>query len=106
MPLPEEILEQIPEEYRGHDSLNDFNDAAALAKSYVETKAMVGNSIRVPGPDAGEEAYQEYLNKIISHDPKLMMKPDFAEAEQSHEFFRTIGLPEESAKVKSSSFPT
>ena len=35
MPLPSEILETIGEEYREHESLNDFNDVAALAKSYV-----------------------------------------------------------------------
>jgi hypothetical protein len=98
MPLPSEILEQIGEEYRDHASLKDINDIAALAKSYVETKAMVGNSIRVPGPDAGADAYEEYLNKLITNDPKLMMKPDFSTPEQSHDFYRTIGLPEESAK--------
>jgi hypothetical protein len=100
MPLPSEILEQIGADYRDHESLKDFNDVAALAKSFVETKAMVGNSIRIPGKDAGAEAYEEYLNKLINNDPKLMMKPDFSEPEQSHEFFRTIGLPEEAAQYE------
>ena len=100
MPLPSEILETIGEEYREHESLNDFNDVAALAKSYVETKAMVGNSVRKPGPDAGPEAKEEYWNKLINNDPELMMKPDFANSEQSREFFRTIGLPSESAKYE------
>jgi hypothetical protein len=100
MPLPTEILEQIDEQYRGHDSLNEFNDVSGLAKSYVETKAMVGNSIRVPSKDAGPEAYQEYLNKIINNDPTLMVKPDFAEKDQSREFYRTLGLPEEFSKYE------
>jgi hypothetical protein len=100
MPLPPEILETIPEEYRGHDSLNEFNDLAGLAKSYVETKAMVGNSVRKPGPDAGPEAQQKYWDALIANDPELMMKPDFANAEQSREFYRTIGLPAESAKYE------
>ena len=98
MPLPNEVLEQIDEEYRDHASLNDINDVAALAKSYVETKAMVGNSIRIPGKDAGPEAYNEYLEKLINNDPTLMLKPDFANEDQSTEFFRTIGMPEAADK--------
>lgn len=100
MPLPDEILEQIDETYREHSSLKDINDVAALAKSYVETKAMVGNSIRIPGKEAGEEARNEYLQKLVNNDPELMFKPDFSEQEQSQEFFRTIGLPEEFSKYE------
>ena len=100
MPLPDEILEQIDENYRDHSSLKEINDVAALAKSYVETKAMVGNSIRIPGPDAGDEARNDYIQKLINNDPELMMKPDFSNKEQSQEFFRTIGLPAEFSKYE------
>ena len=100
MPLPTEMLEQIDEQYRADPSIQDFNNLNDLVKSTIETKAMVGNSVRRPGPDAGPEAYEAYLNKLINNDPTLMLKPDFAEKEQSHEFFRTIGLPEESAKYE------
>ena len=100
MPLPTEILDQVDELYRDHASLKDFENIADLAKSYVETKAMVGNSLRIPSKDAGEDAYQEYLNKIINNDPSLMLKPNFEEKEQSRDFFRTIGLPEDFSKYE------
>jgi hypothetical protein len=100
MPLPTEILESIDEEYRTDPSIQDFNTINDLVKSAIETKAMVGNSVRKPGPDAGPEAYEKYLNQLINNDPTLMLKPDFAEQEQSHEFYRTIGLPEEAAKYE------
>lgn len=100
MPLSSELLEQVSEEYRDHPSLQDINDLDALAKSFVETKAMVGNSVRKPGPDSGPEAYEKYLNQIINNDPTLMLKPDFSQAEQSREFFRTIGLPEDFSKYE------
>jgi hypothetical protein len=95
MPLPEEILEVIPEEYRDHKSLEDFKDVGELAKSFVETKALVGNSIRIPSADAGPEAQQEFWQKLIDRDDRLMLKPDFTVEEQSQEFFRTLGQPEE-----------
>ena len=100
MPLPTEILEQIDEQYRGHDSLNEFNDLAGLAKSYVETKAMVGRSIRTPSKDATPQERQEYWDKLINNDPELMMKPDLSAKDQSREFYRTMGLPEEFSKYE------
>ena len=100
MPLPSEILDQIDEQYRDQESQKQFDSVADLAKSFVETKAMVGNSIRIPSKDAGEEARQEYWNKLINNDPELMMKPDFENKDQSREFFRTIGLPEEFSKYE------
>jgi hypothetical protein len=98
MPLPTEILETIDAAYRDHSSLQDINDVAALAKSYVETKAMVGSSIRTPSKDATPQERQEYWDKLINNDPELMMKPDFQNKDQSREFFRTIGLPEDETK--------
>jgi hypothetical protein len=100
MPLPSEILEQIDEKYRDHASLNDFNSVDALAQSFVETKSMVGNSVRTPSKDATPQERQEYWDKLINNDPELMMKPDFQNKDQSREFFRTLGLPEEFAKYE------
>ena len=100
MPLPSEILDQIDEQYRDQESLKQFDSVADLAKSFVETKAMVGNSIRIPSKDAGSDAYEEYLNKIINADPTLMKKPNFEAKDQSREFYRTMGLPEEFSKYE------
>ena len=100
MPLPDDVLEQIDEQYRDHNSLKDFENLGELAKSYVETKAMVGNSIRIPGKDAGDDVRQEYLQRLVNNDPELMFKPDFESKEQSQEFFRTIGLPSEFSKYE------
>ena len=58
--LPEDVLAQIPEEYRDNEALKQFNDIGALAKSYVETKALQGQSIRIPPESAGPEAKAEY----------------------------------------------
>jgi hypothetical protein len=98
MPLPTEILEQLPEDLRGNESLNQFNTVEALAKSYVETKAMQGTSIRIPGPDAGPEAMTEYVNKLINTDANLMLKPKWDDPEQSQDFWKTMGKPESADK--------
>jgi hypothetical protein len=69
MPLKE--LDSVPE-LRDDPSLKDFNDLPTLAKSYRETKAFVGSSIRPPGPDASPEAKKEFYEKLTKHAPDLV----------------------------------
>jgi hypothetical protein len=80
MPLKE--LDAVPE-LRDDPSLKDFNDVATLAKSYKETKAFVGSSIRPPGPDASPEARKEFYEKLVKHAPDLVpLRDGDAEAEK------------------------
>lgn len=69
MPLKE--LDAVPE-LRDDPSLKDFNDLPTLAKSYRETKAFVGASIRPPGPDAAPEVKKEFYEKLQKHAPHLV----------------------------------
>ena len=95
MPLPNEILETLPEELRDNETISRFNSVEDLAKGFIETKSLVGSSLRIPQPEAGDEARTEFLNKVIRHAPELMLKPEMENPEQSKEFFRTLGMPEE-----------
>jgi hypothetical protein len=79
--------ESLDEDLRG-------SDIGSLAKSYVETKALQGSSIRIPGEDAGEDAVKEFNNKLIEKVPGVILKPNFDDETQSTEFFRALGMPE------------
>lgn len=100
MPLPEEVIEQLPEDLRENPALVQFNDVADLAKSYVETKSMVGNSLRIPNADAGDEAYGKFIDDLVTKVPNVMLKPDLANPEQSDEFFKTLGVPDDFSKYE------
>lgn len=92
--LTEEQRAALPEELRENETLNRFESLADLAKGFVETKSLVGQSIRIPSKEAGDAARQEFLNKLINNAPEVMLKPRFEEPEQSEEFYRTLGKPE------------
>jgi hypothetical protein len=94
MPLPNEILEQLPEEYRENETLSRFNEVGDLAKSYVELRSLQGRSIKIPGEDAPEEDRKQFLEKLVNNAPELMYKPDLADTEQAEAFYRTFGRPE------------
>lgn len=88
-----ELSQLLSEEYRDLGNLKDFKDVNQLAKSYVELQRMVGNSIRIPGQDASEEARQDFLNKIkdvegvlIKNDEQLLNKLGKPETADEYDF--------------------
>jgi len=68
MPLDEATLESFPEEIRADPGLQSFNDVGSIAKSYLETKRMVGDSIRMPAKDVSAEDAQKWWQDTA---PKL-----------------------------------
>jgi hypothetical protein len=52
---------------------------------------------QVPSDDAGDETKAAFIDSILEKAPNLMLKPDFENPEQSTEFFRTLGAPDDSA---------
>lgn len=87
-------IKELPDDLREHASLKDFNDLPALAKSFIETKAFVGNAIRPPGPDASPEAKKEFLEKLQKHAPNLVPLPDEKDADGTKLFWSKLGVPE------------
>ncbi len=66
----------LPPELRENPTIKDTPSVETLAKRLVDTKSMLGNSIRVPGPDASEEDRQKFLNTLLEKDVGLMQRPD------------------------------
>lgn len=87
--------DSLPDEIKGEAALANFEDVSSLAKSFIETKKMQGDSIRIPGEDAGEDAITEFNSKLLAKVPTLMPKPDFENGgEQAETFYRSIGKPD------------
>lgn len=71
-----EWMNELPPELQSNETLKQYKSVGDLAKGLVETKAMVGNSIRIPGQDAGEDARVEFINKLKDRVPELVLRPD------------------------------
>lgn len=68
--------DELPAELKDDPSLKDFKDVASVARSLVETKKMVGDSIRIPRADAGADARKEFLGKLLEKVPEVVVLPD------------------------------
>lgn len=75
-PDPNAWRSGLPEELKTAPALKDIKDVATLAKAFVDTKALVGASLRPPGADATPEARREFIAKLQEKAPELVLIPD------------------------------
>lgn len=89
MPLKE--LDSTPE-LRDDPAIKDFNDLPSFVKSFKETKAFVGSSLRPPGPNASDADKADFYAKLATHAPHLVpVKDGDAEAEKA--LWSKLGRP-------------
>lgn len=97
MTKEEMVAAKIPEELHENPLLKETKDFASLAKIAVDLKSYQGNSIRVPGPEAGEKDKKEFAEKLKKHAPQLVELPEDAEKAAPVEdlLFERLGKPKE-----------
>lgn len=88
---------QIPAELRDAPQLKDVKDLGSLAKQFVDQQRFLGNSIRIPGEDAGPESRQEFIAKLQKHAPDLIRRPDPSDEAAMAEFWAQAGVPNDPA---------
>jgi len=93
--MPEEWRDSLPEELKDHATLKDIKDVGGLAKSFVDTMAVQGQMIRIPGPDAGDEARAAFHTKLTDKVPGLIPTPDPENAETMNALYSRMGRPED-----------
>jgi hypothetical protein len=86
--------DSLPDDLKDHSSLKDVKDVSGLAKQFVDTLSAQGQMIRVPGPDAGDEAWSNFHNKLTEKVPTLIPTPDPDNPELMKALFKRMGAPE------------
>ena len=93
--LSEEARSALPEDIKENPTLSRYKSIEDMAQGHIEIRSTLGNSIRIPTEDAGVDAVKEFTDKLVERVPNLMYKPKFEDAEQTTEFYRTLGRPED-----------
>ncbi len=83
----------LSEDLRVAPALHDIADVDSLAKQFVDQQAFMGNSLRVPGPDAGPEDISAFHKRLIEKVPGLMPTPDAADPEAMSTVYDAMGRP-------------
>lgn len=83
----------LPEDLRGAPQLKDVKDVGSLAKQFIDLQRFAGGAIRRPGPDASPQERQEYLQKLMKHDPEVILRPNPQDEKAMAEFWEMAGVP-------------
>lgn len=83
----------LPEAIRADPSLASFKDVGALAESFIQTKSLVGASVRPPGPNAKPEDKKAFVDRLLQIEPALMYAPD-NDPETTNRLWKKLGKPE------------
>ena len=82
----------LPEDIRGAKALESVKDVDSLAKQFLDAQSHIGNSIRIPGEEAGQEAIDAFHAKLMNK-TDLMVKP--TTPEDYAKVFESMGKPED-----------
>ena len=85
----------FPEQFRDAPFIAKAESPEDALQQLQNAAAWMGNSVRVPGPDAGDSDRSAFRAKIMEKDSGLMVKPDPSSDEANAEIYRSLGRPED-----------
>ena len=86
--------DSLPDSLRDNPSLMETKTVNDLAQRFLDTKQMVGNSLRMPTADAGQEAVDAFTAKILANESLgLMNRPNPTDPEAMGAVYDSLGRP-------------
>lgn len=89
-------IEQLPEGLRDPEAvpfLKDTKSPEEFVNHLKNASQYMGNSLRIPGPDAGEDDWNGFYDKMKEKVPNLI-KGDLESPEGRTELLKRLGVPE------------
>jgi hypothetical protein len=87
---------ELDDDLKASEVLDQYKSPEAALKGLVDTKSRLGRSIIIPDDDADDTEKQDYYERLRKTAPDLILHPDAQDGEHSTEFWRMVGVPEES----------
>lgn len=84
----------LPETVQGWQEVKDSKSADSFWDQMGNMRSRMGNSISIPGDDAGDEAQAAFQQKLMDKVPGLQKTPDYSNTETVQATLRQMGAPE------------
>ena len=92
------------EDLRDAPALKSIESPEALARQFIDLQGHMGNSIRIPGPDASASDVKAFQDKLHERVPSLMQTPDTTNQEAMSKVWDKMGRPEDATKYNRPEF--
>jgi len=84
----------MPEDMQAWEEVNKAEKPEDFYKYVTNMRSHLGQSIRIPGEDAGKEDWAAFHEKMQTKVPNLMAKPDLSNEESRNKLYGSLGRPE------------
>jgi len=92
--------ENLPEELQVNPTIKSTETIESMAKQLVDAQAYMGQSLKIPGEQAGDDDWKAFNQKLSEKVPGLIPSPDLDNSEQMEILYSTLGKPEKSDDYK------
>ena len=92
--MPGDWRDHIPNDVKEWQEFKTADTAEKFFKQMGDHRSMLGQSVRIPGEDAGDEARSEFYDKLMNKVPELMRTPDIDNDEVMNDVWARLGRPE------------
>lgn len=92
--------DNLPTDVKGWDEVKNSDSPEKFWNQMVNMRSRMGQSVRIPGADAGEEDRAAFYTKIKEKVPGLMVAPDFEKEETLADLYGRMGRPAEAKDYK------
>lgn len=89
-----EWTETLPESIREWDEVKNSKDAEGFWKQMTDMRSHLGQSIRIPSAEAGEDDVKAFHTKLMEKVPGLIPTPDTKNEDMMKSLFKKLGQPE------------
>ena len=86
--------EAFPEDVREWDEVKNSDTPEKFWQQITDHRSHIGQSIRVPGADAGKEDWDKFNGKLAEKVPDLMRTPNPEDSDSLNTFYDRMGRPE------------
>jgi hypothetical protein len=86
--------DNLPDEVKDWDEAKNSDSQEKFFQQMAAHRRMLGQSVRIPSADAGEEAMGDFYNKIQTKVDGLMKTPDPTNQEEMLSALKKLGLPD------------
>jgi hypothetical protein len=92
--MADEWKEALPEAIRNAPVIKDSTSVESMAEQLVNAQKLIGDSIRIPGAEAGADAVKEFTEKLLGVDGVVKTPGAEAKPEEVAAFYNKLGRPE------------
>jgi hypothetical protein len=90
--------DELPDDVKAWDEVKNSETPEAFWQQMTEMKSHLGQSIRIPSSEAGDEDWKMFNEKLVDKVPSLMPRPNLDSDEGLTEMYKLLGHPESADK--------